>query len=207
MGTVFLLHFEGPVNPDRPARHYLEYTARRVSDRLADHHRAAVTGNLGKSVPIVFAAMSRGVFFEVARVWPNATKSDERRLRDLRNNPRLCPICNPALGLALRAVTVRFGEFSERQPYTYMRMVGRADAYGNLAELRSRPLRAPRWRVRRDGTHTAPAHAEPATGPHGGAYGVVCDAEPSPKEYAAMYAALAATRPTNAAGYDDAMPF
>lgn len=162
MGTVFLLHYIDRINPDRPARHYLEYTARRVEERTNDHR----SGFRYRTAAIPFAAHQRGIDFIVARVWPNADRRDEKRLRDLHNNPRLCPVCNPHLGIRTKAYT-RTSEphdfTGEIYTYHYWRTLGEtASTYGSLASLRDRPLRRARPRVRRDGTPNYPAMIDAA---------------------------------------------
>lgn len=151
MSYVFLLHFDRPVNAERPARHYLEFTSRRIEDRVNDHR----SGFEYRTVPIMWAAYQRGIGFTVARVWSNATKADEKRLRDLHDNPALCPLCNPALGLR----TVQYTRTSEPHEYTreiytfrYWRTIGPKTAYGNLASIRQRPIKPARPRIRKDGT-------------------------------------------------------
>lgn len=36
-----------------------------------------------------------GLNWELARVWSNADRNFERRLKNEKNTPRFCPICNP----------------------------------------------------------------------------------------------------------------
>jgi hypothetical protein len=97
-GVVYLLHFDRPVNTARPARHYIGYadSGDSLVSRLDQHRR-------GLGARIVAALMSRGGDFEVARTWPGADRSTERRLKNFKNAPgRLCPVCRRAgrLGMA-----------------------------------------------------------------------------------------------------------
>lgn len=90
IGTVYLLHFDRPY---KHARHYLGWTQNFFA-RL-DRHLA---GNGARLIEVITAA---GITFTLARLWPNATRALERRLKDQHNTPRLCPICNQALALPL----------------------------------------------------------------------------------------------------------
>jgi len=131
MAYVFLLHFAQPVNPDYPARHYLEY-AENIAARLRDHR----SGDRTRTSGIMYACYERNIAFLVARIWQDATRRNEYQLRQLANNPKLCPICTPALALytpynaqdpstwlSIRqqpdVTTPRYGDIETLKPYTY----------------------------------------------------------------------------------------
>jgi hypothetical protein len=139
MAGVYLLHFFDKINPDRPARHYLGYgadIAARTECQLAGNERAAA---------LPYFAAQRGIPGVVARVWGHATRRDEYRLRQLKNNPKLCPICNPAL--ALRTVKTKRGY------WVTLRIGDRTQPrYGDLATLPPFKYR-PKARIRLDGSH------------------------------------------------------
>ncbi|MCC6170046.1 MAG: endonuclease [Caldilineaceae bacterium] len=81
---LYLLHFEPPL---RHARHYLGYTAdsrRRLQQHLSGH-----------GSPLVRAALAAGCTVTLVRTWPNGTRTLERKLKNRKHGPRLCPICNP----------------------------------------------------------------------------------------------------------------
>lgn len=80
-GTVYLLHFDAPL---AHAQHYVGY-AEDLEARIARHRK----GN-GARLVSVFA--EKGIGFTVARTWPGDRKQ-ERRIKNLKNSPRLCPIC------------------------------------------------------------------------------------------------------------------
>jgi hypothetical protein len=93
--SVYLLHFERPLHH---ASHYCGYVedgpegaAASVERRLSRHLR-------GGGSPLVAAVHRAGISVEVARVWPGASRGDERRLKRRKGAPRLCPICNPGAG-------------------------------------------------------------------------------------------------------------
>ncbi len=78
---VYLLHFSAPYHH---ARHYLGSSAD-VGRRLARHRR----GQGGRLIQVIIEA---GLTFELVRTWPGG-KTEERRLKDRHEGPRLCPIC------------------------------------------------------------------------------------------------------------------
>lgn len=89
LGTIYLLHFEPPY---KHARHYYGWTRGRSVRRRVNLHRR------GKSrARLVMAAVSAGCALIVARTWKNATRDDERRLKNAGHAPRECPICRKAL--------------------------------------------------------------------------------------------------------------
>lgn len=82
--VVYLLHFDSPVNDHRPARHYLG-TARDLHERLRQHRT-------GRGAKITAACADRGIGMSLARVWRGG-RTLERRLKNRKNAPKLCPIC------------------------------------------------------------------------------------------------------------------
>lgn len=86
---VYLLHFETRINPDHPCQHYLGSTDD-LESRLAEHRAGT-----GARLPQV--ALERGIGFVLARTWPGG-RERERQLKKWKMGPRLCPVCNEALG-------------------------------------------------------------------------------------------------------------
>ncbi len=85
-GTVYLLHFSGPVAPGHhTAQHYMGWSED-LGPRVNAHAH-------GQGARLTQVAKERGLTFIVARTW-QGTRSDERRLKRRHNAPRLCPICN-----------------------------------------------------------------------------------------------------------------
>ena len=95
--VVYLLHFQTPY---QHATHYLGWSVC-LAARLA-HHRA------GRGARLMAAVSAAGIDVTVARVWCGATRYDERRLHNRKENRALCPICAgpPALK---RALIIRHG--------------------------------------------------------------------------------------------------
>jgi len=80
---IYLLHFQKPY---KHARHYIGYTDD-LKTRLA-RHRA---GNGARLIQVINQA---GIDWRLVRLW-KGSRTDERRLKNIKNAPRLCPICNP----------------------------------------------------------------------------------------------------------------
>lgn len=83
--TVYLLHFKKPINPSRPAQHYLGWT-KELDERIRAHRR-------GKVSRFCQVAFERGINFKVAEVWIG-DRSLERQLKQQKNSRRFCPICH-----------------------------------------------------------------------------------------------------------------
>ena len=82
--TVYLLHFEEPISRRHTSQHYLGY-AKDLNERLARHQA-------GDGCRLVQVALERGITFELARTWAG-DRTLERKLKNQKNGPRLCPIC------------------------------------------------------------------------------------------------------------------
>ena len=82
-GTVYLLHFK---EPHYHAQHYCGWT-QHLSSRIKKH-RKGISG-----VALMKAIKEAGIGFKVAKLWRDKDRFFERRLKNLHNSPRLCPIC------------------------------------------------------------------------------------------------------------------
>jgi predicted GIY-YIG superfamily endonuclease len=80
--VVYLIHFERSF---RHCRHYLG-SAVDLDARLR-HHRAGTGSRLLRAV------VAAGIKFEVVRTWDGGRQL-ERKLKNRKNAPRLCPICS-----------------------------------------------------------------------------------------------------------------
>ena len=81
-GTVYLLHFDSPY---KHARHYVGYT-KDLSARLEAH----ASGQGARLLEVITGA---GIGFQLARTW-QGTRKDERRIKNRKEAPRLCPLCH-----------------------------------------------------------------------------------------------------------------
>jgi predicted GIY-YIG superfamily endonuclease len=87
MATVYLLHFSRPISEKHTCQHYIGYTGRdSLKKRLAEH--AA-----GRGARLTQVALERGISWEVARTWQGG-RALERKLKDKKASPKLCPLCN-----------------------------------------------------------------------------------------------------------------
>jgi hypothetical protein len=85
--TVYLLHFDRRY---RHAGHYIGATTRdNYETRIEEHRR----GNGARLISVITAA---GIGFVVARVWMDAERGLERKLKKLGGASRICPICREA---------------------------------------------------------------------------------------------------------------
>lgn len=91
---VYLLHFSEPLGH---AQHYLGQTTRSVEERVAEHRaggRAAAR--------ICRQAVRAGITLLLARVWVDAPRCEEQRLKNRGGFRRLCPVCRGGAPLESR---------------------------------------------------------------------------------------------------------
>jgi len=85
--TIYLLHFDRPLNH---ARHYLG-SADDLAARLADHER-------GCGARLLAVLRERGIGWRLVRTW-RGDRTQERRLKRYGGHgPALCPVCRAAAG-------------------------------------------------------------------------------------------------------------
>lgn len=86
--AVYLIHIHPPL---AHARHYLGYAAdERLADRIDQH-------GTPRGARLTQVAAERGRELVPVRVWWGRDRAFERALKNQRNAPRFCPLCNPAL--------------------------------------------------------------------------------------------------------------
>lgn len=83
MTGCYLLHFSTPY---KHAAHYLGW-AQDIPDRVNQHRNGS-----GARLPQVVVESGRELI--VSRIWLGANKTTERRLKNQKNAPLLCPICS-----------------------------------------------------------------------------------------------------------------
>lgn len=87
MGTCYLIHI---CPPYKHARHYLGWTqADNTGQRRFDRHKA------GNGSPLIKAALQAGSSCTISRLWHNVDRNFERKLKNRKESPYLCPLCNP----------------------------------------------------------------------------------------------------------------
>ena len=85
-GTVYLLHFSVSY---RHAAHYLGWTPGPLEDRLRIHQ-------CGQGARLVEVVCNAGITFELARVWPGGTRTQERARKNAGGLGQYCPLCKAA---------------------------------------------------------------------------------------------------------------
>ena len=87
-GYVYLIHFESRINPEFPCQHYIGYTPKDVARRIATHRAGGYD-----AARICQVAAERDIPFTLVRVW-RGDRQLERRLKNRKEAPHLCPICS-----------------------------------------------------------------------------------------------------------------
>jgi predicted GIY-YIG superfamily endonuclease len=82
---VYLLHFQSPISPSHTTQHYIGW-AEDLESRITAHRN-------GRGARLCQVAKERGISFTVVRTWQGDRKL-ERQLKNRKNAPRLCPVCN-----------------------------------------------------------------------------------------------------------------
>ena len=87
-GGVYLLalYLNGAHTAYRHAKHYLGWAAN-VRERLAAHRS-------GKGARFTQVVLAEGYDIQLVRLWPGASRIEERRLKRWHGGARLCPICS-----------------------------------------------------------------------------------------------------------------
>ena len=83
---IYLIHFEHRLHH---AGHYLGYTID-LQARLKAHRD-------GQGARLMAVIKELNIPWCLARVWEDGDRALERRLKQRKSGPRLCPICNPSL--------------------------------------------------------------------------------------------------------------
>ena len=95
--TIYLIHMDRPVAEGRPAQHYIGFVEEdplfldgvMAAEKRLDLHRK------GRGAKILKAAALRGIPFRIARLW-EGDRHSERRLKNRKEAPALCPLCSAA---------------------------------------------------------------------------------------------------------------
>jgi predicted GIY-YIG superfamily endonuclease len=84
-GTIYLIHMDSPVSDAHTTQHYLGW-ASDLDKRIQAHAK-------GAGARLMEVCKERKIGWQVVRTWENATRDDERRLKNRKEGPRLCPVC------------------------------------------------------------------------------------------------------------------
>lgn len=82
-GVIYLICFKTPF---RHARHYMGFTK-----NLERRFRRHLDGN---GSALLRAVVEAGIEFQIVRTWAG-DRHLERKLKNRKSGPRLCPVCNP----------------------------------------------------------------------------------------------------------------
>lgn len=84
---VYLYHFDKPISPNHKCQHYLGYTKHKdTTKRMAEHKS-------GCGARLTQVANERGIDYTIVYTWKGDRKL-ERQLKNRKNSPKLCPVCN-----------------------------------------------------------------------------------------------------------------
>lgn len=83
---VYLIHFEKKY---KHSQHYLGFVEGDLEQRLKRHR----SGTGAKLLKVITDA---GINWSVVRVWEDADRTFERKLKNRKNTPYLCPLCRNA---------------------------------------------------------------------------------------------------------------
>lgn len=82
-GTVYLIHFNQRL---KHAGHYTGWTEGELDARLATHRA-------GNGARLMAAVSREGITWQLARTWPDVTRTKERSLKNTGGASRYCPLC------------------------------------------------------------------------------------------------------------------
>jgi len=108
MGWVYIIHFNKKLSH---AGHYCGYAGRSLRRRLTSHRettwipfekpvrlddgRVIAGKKHGPGAVIMGVVNSKGIRWEVAKIFRNVTRAFERQIKNTKHLARYCPICNP----------------------------------------------------------------------------------------------------------------
>lgn len=82
---IYLIHFDEPLHH---ARHYMGFCEEGNLERRIERHTQ------GRGSKLMRAVVEAGIDFEVVRTWEGGSRTLERKLKNHKNTPRLCPVCS-----------------------------------------------------------------------------------------------------------------
>jgi len=82
MQGVYLIHAKSKL---KHAHHYIGFSSD-IDSRLKSHQN-------GTGARLCRAFVENGIEFDVVKTWINEDRKFERKLKNQKNAPRICPIC------------------------------------------------------------------------------------------------------------------
>lgn len=101
MGFLYLLHYARPLSDGHKRYHYLGYAESDPERRIRQHRR----GRAGAA--FTTEAHRQGIPFEVAQIWPDKTREDERRVKQMKSHRRYCVLCTARVAVVPPPVHAR----------------------------------------------------------------------------------------------------
>lgn len=95
-GTVYLIHLDQPLSPNHTSQHYIGWAA-----NLAARWQQHLLGNAARFTQV---AKQRGIKYHILRAW-HGDKKFERKLKNRKEGPHMCPICGHAKGIYTNELT------------------------------------------------------------------------------------------------------
>jgi len=83
---VYLIHASKKLSH---AQHYIGY-----SDNIIKRFKSHKNGTGSK---LCKAFNENNIEFQLVKIWPNENRTFERKLKNQKNTPRICPICTQGL--------------------------------------------------------------------------------------------------------------
>ena len=80
---VYLIHFQEKLHH---AQHYIGYVDKNLKQRIRKHRS-------NKGAKLLIAVNSKGIQWEVVRVWEDGDRQLERRLKNCKKSRCFCPVC------------------------------------------------------------------------------------------------------------------
>lgn len=98
VGIIYLIHFDEPY---KQAKHYLGWTTD-LDSRMSTHRK-------GHGSCLLAAVKKAGIAWELVRTW-EGNRDFERHLKNKKNAPRMCPVCEARRKEALKNAKARVSD-------------------------------------------------------------------------------------------------
>jgi len=85
---VYLIHFSQPFHH---ARHYIGFCEENGLEKRFLRHKS------GDGSRLLRALVQNDIEFSIVRVWPGASRTFERQLKNRKKSGHFCPVCNPKI--------------------------------------------------------------------------------------------------------------
>lgn len=100
MQGIYLIHFETPY---KHAQHYTGF-AKDIAKRLKKHKS-------GQGARLIQVIQLEGIEWQLARIWKDGTRTEERQLKNRGSAKRYCPICQQWHDVQIKTRSKKLQEF------------------------------------------------------------------------------------------------